>query len=145
MALGARHDPYLSFGFLVEIEGLVAGGFTEVTGLQFEIEVEDYREGGQNAYVHKLPGAARFPANIVLKHGLTDSDTLWRWHQDVRGGLIKRKNGSIVMLDSAGAERWRWNFVDAYPVRWNGPDLRAGTAEVAVETVELAHRGIVRA
>jgi phage tail-like protein len=79
---------------------------------------------------------------LVLKHGLTDSDILWNWHQDVASGNILRKNGSIMLLDSAGEEQWRWNFVDAYPVRWVGPDLRAGSAEVAIETLELVHRGL---
>ena len=142
MAVGDRVDPYLSFHFLVEIEGLVIGGFNEVTGLTVEVEIEEYREGGLNAYVHKLAGPARYPNNLVLKHGLTDSDTLWNWHQDVASGNILRRNGSIILLDSAGEEQWRWNFVDAYPVRWVGPDLRAGSAEVAIETLELVHRGL---
>ena len=145
MAVGDRNDPYLSFRFVVEIEGLVLGGFTDVSGLQIEVEVEDYREGGLNDYIHRLPGPARYPANIVLRRGLTDAAGLWQWHQEVRRGIIRRKNGSIVLLDSAGEEVWRWNFVDAYPVRWSGPELRAGTADVAVEALELAHRGIVRA
>jgi phage tail-like protein len=142
MAVGDRVDPYLSFHFLVEIEGLVIGGFNEVTGLTVEVEIEEYREGGLNAYVHKLAGPARYPNNLVLKHGLTDSDTLWNWHQDVASGNIQRRNGSIILLDSAGEEQWRWNFVDAYPVRWVGPDLRAGSAEVAIETLEVVHRGL---
>jgi phage tail-like protein len=145
MAVGDRADPYLSFRFLVEIEGLVVGGFNEVTGLTVEVEVEEYREGGLNAYVHKLAGPVRYPNNLVFKHGLTDRDTLWSWHQDVASGNIQRKNGSIVLLDSTGEEQWRWNFVDAYPVRWVGPDLRAGSAEVAIETLELVHRGLNKA
>jgi phage tail-like protein len=145
MTLGVRTDPYFSFNFLVEIEGLVVGGFNEVTGLAVEVEVEEYREGGLNEYIHKLAGPTRYPNNLVLKHGLTDGDTLWNWHQDVTRGNIQRKNGSIMLLDSRGEEQWRWNFVAAYPVRWVGPDLRAGTAEVAIETLELVHRGLSKA
>jgi phage tail-like protein len=145
MALGQRSDPYLSFNFLVEIEGMLVGGFTEVTGLQVEVEVEDYREGGLNTYIHKLAGPARYPSNLVFKHGLTDATVLWDWHQEVVQGNIRRKNGSIVLLDSAGEEKWRWNFAEAYPVRWSGPDLRASTAEVTVETLELVHRGLTKA
>ena len=98
-----------------------------------------------NDYVHKLPGPTRYPSNLVLKRGLTDVETLWSWHQEVTRGFIHRKNGSIVLRDVAGEERCRWNFVQAYPVRWAGPELRAGTAEVAVETLELVHRGLTRA
>lgn len=142
MALATRKDPYLAFNFLVEIEGLIVGGFSEVSGLQVETEVEDYREGGMNEYVHRLAGPIRYPANLVLKHGLTDADVLWRWHQEVVRGNIVRKNGSILLRDSSGEGRWRWNFVGAYPVKWSGPDLRAATAELAVETLELVHRGL---
>ncbi|MBW2057781.1 MAG: phage tail protein [Deltaproteobacteria bacterium] len=145
MAVGDRTDPYLAFNFLVEIDGVVAGGFSEVTGLEVEVEVHDYREGGVNGYVHRLAGPARYPSNLVLKHGMTDVDALWKWHQEVTQGTIQRKNGSIVLLDAAGEEKWRWNFVQAYPVKWTGPELRATSAVVAVETVELVHRGIAKA
>lgn len=144
MAIGERADPYLNFHFLVEIEGLVVGGFSEVSGLQVEIEVQEYREGGMNEYIHKLAGPTRYPSNLVLKRGLTDA-ALWIWHQEGRKGAIRRRNGSIVLLDSAGVEKWRWNFLGAYPVRWLGPDLRGGSNEVAVETLELVHHGLSKA
>jgi phage tail-like protein len=145
VAIGARNDPFLSYSFLVEIDGLVLGGFSEVTGLQSEVEVFDYREGGVNDYVHKVAGPTRYPANLVLRRGLTDANTLWDWQQAANTGSVKRRSGSIVLLNDAGEEAWRWNFVDAYPVRWTGPELRAGSATVAVEALELAHRGIAKA
>ncbi len=142
MALGDRKDPYLAFDFLVEIEGLVVGGFTDVTGLQREVEVQDYREGGVNEYVHKLWGPTRYPSNLILKRGLTDIAT-WAWHEAVTRGIILRLDGAVLLRDGAGEERWRWTFSGAYPVRWLGPELRAGTAAVAVETMELVHRGLI--
>jgi phage tail-like protein len=144
MAIGIRLDPYLACNFLVEIEGLLVGGFSEVTGLQVEVEVEDYKEGGLNEYVHKLAGPTRYPSNLVLKHGLMVADTLWEWHHEVTQGIIKRRNGSIILLNSAREPRWWWNFRGAYPVRWSGPDLRAISAEVAIETLELVHRGLTK-
>lgn len=142
MAVNRSNDPFLGFKFVVEINGLRIGAFSEVTGLQVEIEVHDYREGGVNDFVHKLAGPARYPTNLVLKHGLMDSVELWDWIQDTVQGRIIRRNGSIVLQDSAGKTRWRWNFKAAYPVKWSGPDMRAAAAEVAVETLELAHRGL---
>ena len=142
MALNQRKDPFLASNFLVEIEGLVIGGFSEVSGLQIEIEVERYREGGVNEYIHHRAGPARYPSNLVLKRGLTDAETLWRWQRNVTRGIIERKNGSIVVLDGARQEKWRWNFAEAYPVRWSGPDFRAETATVALESLELAHKGL---
>lgn len=141
-ALGIRNDPYLSLNFLVEIEGLLVGGFQEVTGLQVETETEDYREGGVNEYVHRLAGPTRYPQNLVLKKGLTDIESLWSWHQDVVAGTLTRRNGSIYLLDRAGLPAMWWNFTGAYPVKWSGPELRAEQGAVAVEQVELAHRGI---
>jgi phage tail-like protein len=141
MANGNRKpDPYLGFHFLVEGDDL--GAFSEVTGLQVEIEAHDYREGGVNDYIHKLAGPARYPSNLILKHGIMDADALWKWQQEVIQGKIQRRKVSIVLLDSAGEAKWQWDFKDAYPVRWSGPDLRANTAEVAIETLELNHRGM---
>ena len=138
-----KEDPFLSFRFHVEIGNLEVGEFTEVTGLQAEVEVLEYREGGVNDFIHKLAGPARYPSNLILKHGLMDADQIWKWHQQILQGNIKRTNVSIILMDEAGDEKWRWNFKDAYPVKWSGPDLRARTAEVAVETLELAHRGFL--
>jgi phage tail-like protein len=140
--LGVRGDPYAGFSFLVEIEGLLVGGFSEVSGLQVETEVQSYREGGLNAYVHKLPGPAHYPQNLVLKRGLTDVDTLWSWCQDVARGEIQRRNGTIYLLGRGGRPAIAWNFLGAYPVRWAGPEFRAGSANVAFETIELVHHGI---
>lgn len=136
----AEKDPYLSFRFLVEIRGLIVGGFSEASGLQVETEVEEVREGGVNEYVHKLPKLTKYP-NITLKRGLTDSDVLWRWHQNVVSGKVEGTVVCIIVLDREGNERWRWEFEDAYPVKWSGPDLRADSSTVAVETLELAHKG----
>jgi phage tail-like protein len=142
--LGIRNDPHMSYNFLVEVEGLIVGGFSEVTGLQVETVVETYREGGLNEYEHKLAGPTRYPANLILKHGLSDIETLWDWHQDVMRGKIIRKNGTIYLLDGQQLPAMWWDFMEAYPVKWTGPDLRADSGVVAVETVELVHRGIAK-
>src|SRR5512145_1265925 len=139
MALGTRNDPYLGHNFLVEIEGLLVGGFSDVTGLQSEVELHDYREGGLNGYVHRLAGPARYPANLVLKHGITDDPTLWLWHRDVRHGIILRRNVTVILLDAAREPVTHWHLERAYPARWIGPELRAAAATVAVEAVEFVH------
>lgn len=142
MAVGDRKDPFLGFNFAVEIEGMVAGGFSEVSGLQSEIEVKEYREGGVNEYTHKRAGPVKYSSNIVLKRGVTDARALWDWYSKVMQGKIERQNVSILLLDSTGQEKLRWNFEKAYPVKWVGPDLRGNSNEVAVETLELAHSGL---
>jgi len=145
MVIGVRKDPYLSFNFLVELDGLTVGGFSEVSGLQIETEVKEYREGGENGYIHKLAGPVRYTQNIVLKHGLTEDSALWDWYEDNRHGVVTRKNGSIVMMDKTFTEVSRYNFYQAYPVRWLGPTLDAMQSVVGVETLELAHHGLEKA
>jgi phage tail-like protein len=142
MALGSRRDPYLSFNFLVELEGLLVGGFNEVSGLQAEIELHDYREGGLNEYLHRLPGPVRYPANLVLKRGISDNKSLWLWHCEVRRGVITRRNLTVILRDNAGMPACHWHLERAYPVRWIGPALRADSNTVAVEALELVHCGI---
>ncbi len=142
-SLAARQDPYLAFRFAVEIEGLVAGGFSEVDGLQVQIEVQEYREGGLNEYMIRRAGPAKYPSNLSLKRGLTGT-TLSDWCWDVAQGMVDRKNISVLLLDENGDEQVRWNFEQAYPVKWAGSPLRALANEVAVETVEFAHNGFTR-
>jgi phage tail-like protein len=140
---GLRVDPYQSFNFVVEIEGLLAGGFSSVTGLAIEVESYEYREGGQNEFVHRFAGPTRHPP-LMLKHGLSPIDGLWGWHQDVVAGDITRRNGTIYLLNQAQVPVLWWHFREALPLKWNGPELQAENATVAFETVELAHRGLSR-
>jgi phage tail-like protein len=135
-----RQDPYLSFRFLVEIQGLVVGGFSEVSGLSAETEFDEQREGGVNEFVHKFPKLTKYP-NLTLKRGITDSDKLWQWHHDVTIGKVQRTTIHLVLLDSEGNEKWRWSFENAYPVKWIGPELKSDGSAVALESLEIAHNG----
>ncbi len=143
MATGDRHDPFLSFNFAVEINGVIVSGFNEVSGLQAEIEIQEYREGGVNEYIHKRAGPARYPSNLILKRGIGDSTELWSWYCDVLQGTVHRKSLDVVLMDSTGAEQRRWTLQNAYPVKWTGPDFKAQSSEVAIESLELAHEGLV--
>jgi phage tail-like protein len=143
--LGARQYPFLNFNFAVEIEGMVHAGFSEVSGLQVEIEVQEYREGGVNEFTHKRAGPTKYPSNLVLKKGITAVHELWDWYWQVTQGIIERRNLSVLLMDTTGQEQRRWNFEQAYPVKWVGPDLRASANEVAVESLEFAHKGLAKA
>ena len=142
-ATGLRLDPYLSCNFVVEIDGVLVGGFAECSGLQVETEVFEYREGGRNEFIHRLAGSTRHPP-LVFKRGLTPVDGLWNWHQDVVAGVIKRRNGTIYLLNAQSVPvRW-WHFTKGLPVKWSGPDLQAASSAVAFESIEIAHQGISR-
>jgi len=138
-----RNDPVLGFNFAVEISGLFVGGFSEVSGLQAEIEVQEYREGGVNQYIHKRAGPTKYASNLVLKKGIGDSTVLWKWYCDVMGGTVQRKMVDVVLMTSSGDEKRRWKLQNAYPVKWTGPDFKATASEVAIETLELAHEGLI--
>jgi phage tail-like protein len=131
-----RVDPYLNFRFRVEIDGIQQASFMECTGLGSHIEIVEYREGGELASVRKLAGKVSYP-DIVLKWGVTDSQELYKWHQQAIQGHLQRKNGSVVLLDAQGQEKLRWNFFNAWPSRWEGPTLNAMGNDVAIESLTL--------
>src|SRR5271157_1772765 len=137
-----RKDPVLGFNFAVEISGLVVGGFSEVSDLQAEVEIQEYREGGLNEYIHKRAGPIKYSANLSLRKGIADVTQLWSWYADIMQGTVERRNVDVVLMDSSGQEKRRWTFQNAYPVKWSGPDLKATSSEVAVEVLELAHEGL---
>lgn len=141
---GLRVDPYQASNFVVEIEGILAGGFTACTGLEVEVQVQEYEEGGQNEFVHRFAGRTKHP-RLVLQHGVSPLDGLWGWHQDVVAGNVQRRNGTIYLLNKQQFPLLWWYFRDALPVKWSGPNLNAMPAAVAFEGVELVHRGISRA
>jgi phage tail-like protein len=142
---GQRVDPYRAYNFLVEIDGIAQGSFTECTGLGSTTEVIENREGGDNLTVRKLPGKTSY-SDISLKWGLTDSTELWDWRQQIADGNVVRKNGSIVVFDLANStEVARWNFVRAWPTKWEGASFSAKGNDIAIDTLVLAHEGLTRA
>jgi len=143
MATGDIKDPYGSFNFLVEIDGIARAAFQQVSGFDSTVAVIEHREGGQNTTVRKLPGLASF-SNLQLRWGMTDDLELYQWHRDAVRGELRRRNGSIVLLDRRGQEVARWNFVQAWPSKYDGPDLNAETGDIAIEMLELAHEGLER-
>ena len=128
------------FRFKVTIDEVEAANFMEVDGLTVQREVVEFYEGGENSRHHKLVGGTRY-SNLVLKRGTSDSLDLFDWVKKTIGGQVERKNGSIIALDQEGNPVVRWDFKNAWPCRYEGPDFRAGSSEVAIELIELAHDG----
>jgi phage tail-like protein len=143
MPTGVRQDPFPCYNFAVEIDQMVHAGFSEVSGLQIEIEVTPYREGGVNGFIHMRAGPAKYPSNLKVKKGITVVRELWDWYWQVTQGTIVRKTLSVLLLDSSGEEKRRWIFRDAYPVIWLGPDLNASANQMAFESLEFVHAGLL--
>ena len=136
------HDPIPGFRFLIEYGQEARAYFGECTGLKTEIEVFEYQEGGENDFVHKLPGRRKW-SNIVLKRGLMLSEDLWKWYLKVVAGQTgMRRNISIILIDETVQSGIRWEVTDAFPLRWEGPALKAASSTIPIETLEIAHEGI---
>lgn len=132
---------YSGYRFRVEMAGIVRGGFRECSGLDFDHDPIDYREG---AAAGKMAGLGR-KASIVLKAGLSDDAELWEWRRAAGDGRAVRKNGTIIMVNDAGEEAMSWRFTAGWPAQWIGasPDGRGGTA--TIETLEIVHEGLSKA
>jgi phage tail-like protein len=94
--------------------------------------------------VRKLPGKNTYP-EIILKYGSTESRELYDWHKTALDGKVQRKNGSIILMDDAGQEKVRWNFFNAWPSKWDGPDFNAKGNDVAIETLTIVAERLERA
>lgn len=140
-------DPVVSAWFGVEFQGQVKGAFRECTGMGSENEVVEYKASGEKGeqVVKKVPGRMKWN-NITLKRGITDSMELWTWRKLVEQGKVDdaRKNGSVIMFSNKGDEIARWDFVNAWPSKLNGPTANAANNEVAIEELEIAHEGYSR-
>ena len=126
--------------FKVSLDSITVAGFSEAQGLDLSSEVLEYREGGQNERTHKVVGQTRFE-RITLGRGSSDSLELFRWIQGALQGKVERKNGAVMALNQAGEVVARWEFRDAWPCAYEGPDFLADQSEVAIERLTLAHRG----
>ena len=138
-----RNDPLLNFRFLVELDGVVQGGFSDCSGLSSKITVVSYREGGDPGSVRKLPGQTDFP-DVTLKWGLTTSSEMYDWHKSAIDGNIIRKNCSIIVLGDDKEEKVRWNLFEAWPSTWTGPTLNAKASEVAIESMTITSERVER-
>ena len=138
---GERNDPYLVHRFGVEVEGVMLAGFGELSGLEAQTEVFEYKEGGLNTYVHKLPGRTTY-GNVTLKWGATNSNDLWDWYHDLVTATKtkpQKKRLSIVHYGDDHEEIRRWNLTDVFPVKWTGPAFNSATSQVAIDSLELAY------
>ena len=145
MPTGKRVDPYKNFRFLVEIDGIVQAGFSEVTIPDSTQEPIEYREGNMPPTAMKQPGLIKY-GNVSLKWGITDSLDLYNWRKQVEDGKTKdaRKNMAIILLDEEGNPVSRWEFSEAWPSKYDAPDLNATGNEIAIENLEIVHEGMKR-
>jgi phage tail-like protein len=155
-----RSDPVLNHNFVVSLldtssvlatvgsallsglSDVVAGGFAECQGLEASMKVEEYNEGGNNASVLKFPGRFSW-ANIILKRGIATSDSLWNWSYGFVQGRGKRRDGVIALLNERMLPSNVWYFRRGLPLKYSGPQMNAKENNVAIESMEIAHEGLL--
>ncbi len=153
-ATSVRFDPVTGYNFSVHlldsagvlegrasVDAAAAAGFSEVSGLESTLEVEDYREGGWNGTVRHFASRIAW-SNLRLKQGVAHSDALWRWHYDFVIGRGRRRDGTIALHNDQQKPVRVWKFARGLPVKWRGPEMNAARAEVAIEELEIAHEGL---
>jgi phage tail-like protein len=133
--------------FLIEIDNIEIGRFQEVSGLEVEVAVKSFKEGGQNGHEHKLPGAMTWP-NLVFKRGVIKSDTFFQWLQKSsgdgfagQGNKLERSTCAITVMSQKGDRLRAWEVEGAFPVKWTGPRLAASSSQSLDEELEVAHHG----
>ena len=134
--------PLSVFHFRVEWGGTRIG-FSEVSGLTQEIQVIEYRDGSFPEYSSiKMPGLRKYN-NITLKRGVIKADNdFFKWLSTVKLNTIERRDITISLLNESHDPVMVWKVLNAFPVKIEGPQLKAAGNEVAIESIEVAHEGL---
>lgn len=135
--------PLPKFHFQVKWDPGTRIGFTEVTGLDKQVEAIEYREGSSKDYSKiKMPGLHKF-SNITLKRGTVAKDTeFFDWINEINLNKVTRRDIVISLLDEKHEPIMTWKALGAFPIKVQASDLKADGNEVAIETVEIAHEGL---
>jgi phage tail-like protein len=136
------HQPLVGYHFVVEWGG-TRGGFTEVSGLDVETEMLEYREGSDRGYApRKFPGIRRY-SNVVLKRGIFQGDNeFFQWLNATRLAAPEARDLTIALLNEEHEPTVIWKLLRAWPVKLVGPKLNALNSSFAIEALELAHDGL---
>ena len=144
---GRESDPLVGFKFRREIEGKLAGYFTEASGLGSENEVVEHKVVDDSGHEHtrKIPGRLKW-GDLTLKRGITDRMDIWKWRKQVEQGKLKdaRTGVSIIMMDRNYEDLARWDLDNAWPSKVTGPSLKADSNEFGIEEVVIVHEGVAR-
>jgi phage tail-like protein len=150
-SLGLSFSASVSFGGSGSSGGssLGDGAFQEVSGLEIELDVQEYPEGGRNDGVIRRVGRAKYQ-NLVLKRGMFYPDggavnrEMWSWLQGIASGErpVRRYDGVIEVFGTGSDVVATWVFDRGLPVRLRGPELNAKTGEIAIEELHIAHEGL---
>jgi phage tail-like protein len=126
--------------FRLSVPGLDLGTFQNCNGLSMEFDVFEWAEGGNNEFIHHLPGRVRYPY-LQLSAGMTDDKALQEWFWKTRE-QAELKEVTVELKTQDGNTARSWSFTDAFPVRWSGPAIAAHGSALATESLDIAHSGL---
>ena len=134
--------PLTAFHFSVEWDGARVG-FSEVSGLTAETELVEYREGNSPEFTKiKMPGLKKY-SNITMKRGIMPADNdFFDWFNKTQMNIPERRDVQIKLLNESHEPVMTWDVKNAWPVKVEGPGLKADGNEVAIESIEFAHEGL---
>jgi phage tail-like protein len=138
-------DPAVAYMFKVEIDGKKLGLWSSFEGLGWETAIETREEGGNNYFVHQLPGRLKYTNVKVSRPIGADSATVAEWMASLATAQPRRTTAQITALGPDGNDMVSWSLQGVIPVRWTGPGFNVDTAKAATETLELAHHGFLAA
>ncbi len=141
--MSSLYYPPVGFHFEVSIDGLSSNAkdtrFQSVSGLSADIETEDFTEGGENRFTHKLPSRTKFP-NLTLKRGMLVGSEVIDWCRDaIENFVFQPKDVTVKLLDEEHRPLVTWNITHAYPIKWSVDDLNAEEGKLVIETLELTY------
>jgi phage tail-like protein len=135
--------PPWGFYYKVEFEGNSQpneASFQSASGLSVEYDTEEWKEGGENRFTHKLPVRTKY-ADLVLKRGLLAGSTTVQWLLDAfRERVFVPKTVTVTLMNEKSEPLRTWSVVHAVPKKWTVSDFNAGENAVVVETLELSYR-----
>ncbi len=138
----AETYPLVKFHFTVDWAGTNIG-FTEVSGLDVETELIEYRHGASPEYSKiKMPGMLKY-SNITLKRGSFKNDNeYYQWWNTVKLNTIDRRDITIKLLNEEHEPVIVWKVKNAFPIKVQSTDLKGDGNETAIESMEVAHEGL---
>jgi phage tail-like protein len=141
-----RKDPFGNYRFRIEISGVAQANFSEVIFPESISEVIEHRDGTDPVNSPRKQAGLLTNGNLILKWGLTASMELYNWRKLVEQGKLSsaRRPLSVVLMDEEFTEAARWDFANAWPSKYKGPDLNAQGNDIAIETLEIVFESMQR-
>jgi phage tail-like protein len=139
-AAGMRYEIHNDFRFNVIVDDIYLFTFTEFALPSLSVEIDTWKEGGQNTYSHKLAKRVEL-GTIRLKHAVTTEMALLSWYMDVMNGKVAKRQVDVELIAPMGYAAIVWNFRDAYPIKWTGPLLKSDATGITIDEIEMVYHG----